>query len=152
MPSPHAGVIDSRAMRMVERARSPRNGRMVATSTALAEYRTSLDSIPVREEAMHGGMWDYEAEAAMGPRRGPPRAKRVDAEALAAYVAGHSHRMTGTELDVYALFWVQGLSYKQVADRIGWSDQGRERGRDRVYQLIKRIRVKAHGARLTLVP
>jgi hypothetical protein len=143
MPSPHAGVIDSRAMRMVERARSPRNGRMVATSTALAEYRTSLDSIPVREEAMHGGMWDYEAEAAMGPRRGPPRPERYDSEPMAAYVEKHSHHMSAREYEIYRYFWVKNMSYREIASILGGGDMSRiDRDRDRVYETIKRLRVK----------
>lgn len=140
MPSPHSGVIDSRALRAVERARSPRTGRLVAASTALAEYRTSLDSVPVREEAMHGGFWDYEQESLEGPRRGPPRPERYDAEAMAEYAEKHSARMNGGELDVYALFWLRRMSYKQVADSVGST-------REQVYQVIKRLRVKLHGSK-----
>lgn len=145
----HAGVVDRRALRAPDKAPSPRSGRMVARSTALAEYRSSRDSVPIHpdgEQGMHGGLWDFEREAAMGPRRGPPRPPRDDAAAMAAYVDKHSARMTGGELDVYALFWGRRMSYAEAADALGWMDGGRERGRARVYQAVKRLRIKLHGA------
>lgn len=148
---PHAGVIDRRALQAVEKARSQRNGRMVAASSALAEYKQSRDSVPIHpedEQGMHGGFWDFEQERRMGPRRGPPRPPRDDAAAMAAYVEQHGTRLSSGELDVYMLFWLRRLSYKELADEVGWTDErGPARARERAYQAVKRLRVKMHGAR-----
>lgn len=147
-PSEHAGVIAPEALRAVEKAPSPRNGRMVASSTALAEYRTSRDSVPIRggssstdNQGAHGGMWDYEREAEQGQRRGPPRAQRYDADVMAAFVARHGNGLSANEWEVYTRFWVRRQSYAEVANEIGSNAA-------RVYETIKRMRIKCHGARI----
>lgn len=55
---------------------------------------------------------------------------------MAAFVAKHSAtRMTGHELDIYKMFWLDGLSYAEVAKEIGSNAK-------LVYACIKRIRIK----------
>lgn len=113
--------------------RSQRTGREVAQSTAQRDYNDSLDSVPVLDEGMVGGLWDHEQERAMGARRGPPRPQRHDAAAMEAFWKTHGHKWTDRQIEVYDAFWARRLSYAETGRELGTSGA-------RVYETIKRMR------------
>lgn len=126
---------------------SPRTGRSVAQSTAQAEYDAGFDSVPVNtdDESHAGGFWDYEQERAMGPRRGPPVPPRYDGEEMAAFFERLGNELSARDWEVYKLFWEGRKSYAEIARRL-------DMRRDRVYEAIKRLRVKCVRSGPTLRP
>lgn len=138
--SKHAGTITERALHGPPGlVRSPRSGKLVSPSTAQAEYNADFDSIPVRSEAQRGGLWDWDADNAQGPRKSLQRREpRKDSEVLAAYFAYRGNRVAVAMWEIYQWFWQKGESYKQIAERIG-------KTREHAYDLIKRLRREAHS-------
>ena len=108
---------------------SVRSGRMVAQATAEHDYDEAHG--PVHSP----GLWDYDQERRMGPRRAPLRPQREDAERMAAYVARYGGELTTREWEVYTLFWAGRLSYAETARKIGTR-------RERIHEAVKRLRRK----------
>lgn len=138
VPHEHAGAWPHALRAPAELPVSPRTHRRQAYSTALKDYRESRDSIPVREEGLSGGNWDHEQEARMGPRKGPGRPARADAEDMAGFWQRHGSRFSAGEMDLYDMFWVRRLSYQEIASQTGGT-------RERVYEAIKRLRRRRRG-------
>lgn len=115
---------------------SPRTGRAVAQSTAQRDYDESRHSVPVVDEAMAGGFWDFEEERKMGPRRAPQRPPRHDEDLMRQFFERSGNRLTVGQWELYKLFWERMLSYGAIAKLWGTN-------RDQVYERIRRLRVSA---------
>lgn len=65
---------------------------------------------------------------------------RKDTDEMRRYVERGGH-LSGNEWLIYKLFWEQGLSHARVAEQLGSR-------KERVYETIKRIRIKLFKAKL----
>lgn len=117
---------------------SPRTGRAVAQSTAERDWAEGFHSLPTQGHDA-GGLWDHEEERKLrGRAKVPLTLPRYDDEAMRSFVDRAGHALTAHEWEIYTYFWVQRQSYKTIADRLG-------RNEAKVYQAIKRLRVKLAG-------
>jgi hypothetical protein len=139
VPDEWAGA-DPHALRMPPgKVTSHVTGREKSYSSVLEEYRMSIDSVPVLEEGLVGGLWDHEQEARMRSAAGCRVARapeRYDASQMRAFADATSSEFTDLELQVYAMFWVGKLSYGQIGRRLG-------KDKARIRECVQRLKARA---------
>lgn len=117
---------------------SARSGRAVAQSTAERDWAQSFRAVPTKGHDA-GGMWDHEEERRLrGRAKVPLTLPRYDEVKMAAFFARHGSALTGHQWEIYTRFWVKRQSYAAIARELG-------RRRERVYEAIKDLRVRAVG-------
>lgn len=119
---------------------SPRSGRAVAQSSAERDWAEGFHSMPTQGHDA-GGLWDHDEERKLrGRAKVPLTLPRYDEAEMRAFVERPSSKVTTHEWLVYTLFWLQRRSYSSIALELG-------RNRDKVYAVIKNLRIKLHNAR-----
>lgn len=129
---------------------SPRSKRPVVQSQAERDFAESIDGVPTREH-QGGGLWDHEEEArtrARGSSTPVPvqlsknwphkPVGRYDDERMQRFVEANAGELTLLELNTYAWFWRERLSYGQIARKDGCS-------KDTVRDRVKYLRRKSNG-------
>jgi hypothetical protein len=118
---------------------SPRTGRAAAQDSIEREHSMSFDGIRTERHG-GGGLWDYQQEAKMGPRRlsADHSQKQAEGPAVARLIA--SGTLTERLMLIAVWYWQQGMSRGQIARRL-------ECKGDRIDEAVKGLRRKMREGR-----